>query len=84
MEATQGIRCFGDLQMLLVSAAVCVQVRKVLYFVLKLSAEGVWSGRQTEKESMPRERMTELTWFVTGFGTENLLLENSPALDKLE
>lgn len=75
----------GDLQMLLVRAAVCVQVKKVLYFVLMPSAEGVWWGRQTEKEHAEREN-DQLTWFVRdspGFGTENLLLD-SRALDKLE
>ena len=43
-------------------------------------------GEANSKESMLREN-DQLTWFVRdgpGFGTENLLLENSPALDKLE
>lgn len=43
-------------------------------------------GGKLKRKYAEREN-DQLTWFVRdspGFGTENPLLENSPALDKLE
>lgn len=85
LEATQGIRCWWSADAFGLSSSVCASQKSVI-FCSDAECRGCLAGEANSKERMLREN-DQLTWFVRdgrGFGTENLLLENSPALDKLE